>query len=78
MITPSDLIKIERFDELKANHKRVFRHRLIRKCSQFQKDLEIIMLNSKNLSIDIDKLIDIHQLINLLELYQNKEALQNR
>ncbi len=77
MITPSDLKKIETFYELNSNHKRVFRHRLIKKCLQFQKDIEIIMLNSKNLRIDIDKIIDLDQLINLVELFQNKEALQN-
>ena len=77
MITPSDLKKIENFYELNSNHKRVFRHRLVRKCLQFQRDLEIVMLNSKTLKIDIDKIINLNQLINLVELYQNKEALQN-
>ncbi len=77
MITPSDLIKIKEFSELNANHRRVFRYRLIKKCQQFQKDLEIVMLNSKVLKINIEKVIDLNQLINLIEVYQHKEALQN-
>ena len=77
MITPSDLKKIETFYELNPNHQRVFRHRLVRKCLQFQKDLEVIMLNSRALKIDIEKIVDLNQLINLIELYQNKGALQN-
>jgi len=76
MITPSDLIKIKSFDELNANHRRVFKHRLIRKCLKFQRDLEIVMLNAQDMNLDIGKIIDLHQLINLVELYQNKEALQ--
>ena len=76
MITPSDINKIENFNELNVNHKRVFRHRLVKKCLQFQKDLEIVILNSETLKIEVEKVIDLNQLINLVELYQNKEALQ--
>ena len=45
MLTPSDRKKIESFEKLNINHQRVFKHRLIKKCRQFQEDIEVILLN---------------------------------
>lgn len=76
MITPSDLVKIKNFDWLSPNHKRVFKYRLIRKCRQFQRDLEVVVLHAQSLNIDIDKVIDLVQFVNIIETYQNRKALQ--
>mgnify|MGYP001580559542 CR=1 FL=1 len=73
MITPSDLKKIETFYELNPNHQRVFRHRLVRKCLQFQKDLEVIMLNSRALKIDIEKIWTLDDYIEWLKRIINNE-----
>lgn len=77
MLTPSDKKKIENFESLRINHQRVFKHRLIKKCLQFQKDLEFILLYHEKLNIKVDKIIDINQLTKLLELYENLSILQN-
>jgi len=77
MLTPTDKQNIENFDKLSINHKRVFKHRLIRKCQQFQKDFEFILLNFQKLNLKVDKVTDIVQLTRLLELYEDLSKLQN-
>ena len=77
MLTPTDKQNIENFDKLSINHKRVFKHRLIQKCQQFQKDFEFVLLNFKKLNLKVDKVTDIVQLTRLLELYEDLSKLQN-
>jgi len=77
MITPTDKRNIENFEGMKINHQRVFKHRLIKKCRQFQKDIEFVMLNHDRLGIKADKIIDIVQLTKVFELYENLSKLQN-
>ena len=77
MLTPTDKQNIENFDKLSINHKRVFKHRLIQKCQQFQKDFEFILLNFEKLNLKVDKVTDIVQLTRLLELYGDLSKLQN-
>ena len=77
MLTPSDRKKIEDFEKLNVNHQRVFKHRLIKKCLQFQKDIEFILLHHEKLKIKVDKIIDIDQITKLLEIYENLCLLQN-
>lgn len=77
MLTPTNKKNIKNFEKLTVNHKRVFRHRLIKKFLQFQKDLEIVLLNHEKLGIKVNKIVDIVQLTKLLELYENLSKLQN-
>ncbi len=77
MLTPTDKQNIENFDKLNVNHKRVFKHRLIQKCQQFQKDFEFVLLNFEKLNLKVDKITDIVQLTRLLELYEDLSKLQN-
>ena len=77
MLTPTDKQNIENFDKLNINHKRVFKHRLIHKCQQFQKDFEFVLLNFQKLNLKVDKITDIVQLTRLLELYEDLSKLQN-
>ena len=77
MLTPSDIKKIKNFENLTISHQRTFRHRLCKKFINFQKDLEIVLLNYENLGIKIGKVIDIVQMTKLLELYENLTKLQN-
>jgi hypothetical protein len=66
MLTPTDKQNIGDFDKLSINHKRVFKHRLIRKCQQFQRDFEFILLNFEKLNLKVDKITDIVQLTKFL------------
>lgn len=77
MLTPTDIKNIKNFESLKVNHKRVFKHRLIKKCSSSLRDIEIVLNNYEKLNLKIDKVLDINQLINLLELYESLSLLQN-
>ena len=77
MLTPTDLKNIKDFKKLKINHQRVFKHRLIKKCLKFQKDFEYLLLNHERLNLKIDKVIDIIQLENVVETYENLQKLQN-
>lgn len=77
MITPSDLQKIKKFNELSPNHKRVFRHRLTQKCIEFQKDLELVILNADKLGIKVRKVFDLSRISHIFEAYQSQEALQS-
>jgi hypothetical protein len=77
MLTPTDKQNIENFDKLSINHKRVFKHRLVQKCRQFQRDFEFVLLNFEKLNLKVDKVTDIVQLTRLLELYEDLSKLQN-
>ena len=77
MLTPTNLKNIKNFKSLKTNTQRVFKHRLIKKCSSSLKDIEYILLNREKLNIKVDKIIDISQLVNLLDLYEKLSLLQN-
>jgi hypothetical protein len=77
MLTPTDKQNIENFDRLSINHQRVFKHRLIQKCQQFQKDFEFVLLNLEKLNLKVDKITDIVKLKRLLELYGDLSKLQN-
>lgn len=77
MLTPTDKKNIERFEALPFNHQRVFKHRLIKKCASALKDIEVVLNNHEKLKIQIDKVLDINQLINLMEWYENLCLLQN-
>jgi len=77
MLTPTDKQNIKNFDKLSINHQRVFKHRLIQKCQQFQKDFEFVLLNFEKLNLKVDKITDIVQLTRLLELYEDLSKLQN-
>ena len=69
---------IMNFSKLSKNHQRVFRHRLKRKFKSFVKDLEYVMLHNQTLKLDIEDIIDVEQLMNLLEIYENHKKLQKR
>ncbi len=77
MLTPTNKNNIEKFENLNINHQRVFKHRLIQKCQQSLKDVEYVLLHYEKLNLKIDRAIDISQLTNLLELYENLCLLQN-
>lgn len=77
MLTPTDKKNINNFEKLNINHQRVFKHRLIKKCSNSLKDIEYVLLNQETLKVKIDKIIGVVQLVNLLELYENLSKLQN-
>ena len=78
MLTPSDIKNINNFENLKEGHKRTFKHRLIKKCRQCQKDLEIVLLHYEKMNIKVDKIININQLTKLLKLYEDLKKLPNR
>lgn len=77
MLTPSDFRKIENFESLSIGHQRVFRHRLIKKFRDFQRDLHLVLQNFERLEIKADKIVDIIQVIKILELYEDLSKLQN-
>ena len=77
MLTPTDKRKIENFENLNTNHQRVFKHRLIKKCSVSFQEVEFVLRNYKKLGIKIEKVVDIVQLATLLELYSKLNLLQN-
>ena len=77
MLTPTDRKNIAGFVKLKTNHQRVFKHRLIKKCVSSLKDIEFVLNNYEKLGIKINRALDIHQLLNLVELYENLSLLQN-
>lgn len=77
MLTKRDIKNIENFESLTKNHQRVFKHRIIKKSLKFQKDLEFLLLNQERMGINIDKIIDINQILKLLKMYEEISALQN-
>jgi len=77
MLTPTDRKNIKNFERLNLNHKRVFKHRLIKKCLKAQRDIEFVLLHYDELGLKIDKVIDIIQLSKLMELYEELTKLQN-
>lgn len=77
MLTPTDLKNIKNFEKLNPNHRRVFKHRLIKKCVACQKDLEFVLLNYVGLGLKADKIIDIEQLVNVVKCYEKLYTLQN-
>jgi len=77
MLTPTDIKNMENFENLKEGHKRIFKHRLIKKFRQFQEDLEVVLLHYEKMKIKVDKIIDINQLTKLLKLYEDLCLLQN-
>jgi len=77
MLTPSDLKNIRNFKTLTKNHKRVFKHRLLKKCRDSLKGIEYVLLSYDKLNLKVDKTIDIVQLIKLRELYEDLSKLQN-
>jgi hypothetical protein len=77
MLTPTDKRNIQNFENLSANHQRVFKHRLIKKCGASFQEIEVVLRNYKKLGIKIEKAVDIVQLATLLELYSKLNLLQN-
>lgn len=77
MITPSDKKKIEEFNQLTTNHKRVFKHRLIKKCLNAQEDLLFVLRQFNKLNLKIDKIILPQKIFEILEIYENLCKLQN-
>ena len=77
MLTPTDKRNIENFENLNTNHQRVFKHRLIKKCSVSFQEVEFVLRNYKKLGIKIEKVVDIARLATLLELYSKLNLLQN-
>ena len=76
MLTPTDKQNIANFDKLSINHKRVFKHRLIQKCKQFQQDFEFVLLHFEKLNVKVDKVVDLLQIIRILEIYYELTELQ--
>jgi len=77
MLTSTDLKNIKNFDNLNANHQRVFKHRLRKKCISAIKDIQYVFIHHKKLNIKIDKFLEINEVINLLDQYENLCLLQN-
>ncbi|MBT6690513.1 hypothetical protein HN903_02065 [archaeon] len=77
MLTPTNKRNIKNFENLNANHQRVFKCRLIKKCGASFQEIEFVLRNYKKLGIKIEKVVDIVQLATLLELYSKLNLLQN-
>jgi len=77
MLTPTDKKNIKNFKNLKVAHQRTFKHRLIKKCVQFPKDLKFVLLHYEQLNLKIGKLINPLLLFEIIELYENLSKLQN-
>ena len=77
MLTPTDKNNIKDFENLKVTHQRTFKHRLIKKCAQFPKDLKFVLLHYEQLNLKIEKLINPLLLFEIIELYENLLKLQN-
>lgn len=77
MLTPSDKSKIQNFDKLKENHKRVFKHRLKKKCILAVEDIKYLLLNYEELSLKPRGFININSVIDIIELYEKVSLLQN-
>jgi len=77
MLTPTDIKNINNFENLKEGHKRIFKYRLRFKCISAIKDIQYVLANHKKLNIKIDKFLDVNEVINLLDQYENLCLLQN-
>lgn len=77
MLTPTDKRNIQKFETLKPNHQRVFKHRLRHKCITAIKDIEYVLTYCNELQIRPDKFVDINSLISLMKTYEDTCLLQN-
>jgi len=77
MLTPSDIKKIKNFENLEEGHKRTFKHRLRFKCISAIKDVQYVLANYEKLNTKPDKFVDVNEVINLLDQYENLCLLQN-
>jgi len=77
MLTPTDKENLMNFEKLKSTHQRVFKHRLMKKCTSSLKDIEVVLSNHERLKIKINKVLDINQLVNLMDWYEKISLLQN-
>lgn len=77
MLTPTDKDNLENFEKLKPNSRRVFKHRLIKKCNSALKDIEIVAGYHEKLKLKIDKFLDINKIVDIMKLYEDLCLLQN-
>jgi len=77
MLNPTDLENIRNFENLNANSQRVFKHRLKKKCISAITDIQYVLAHYKKLNIKIDKFLEVNEVINLLDQYENLCLLQN-
>ena len=77
MLTPTDKNNMENFKRLSGGHQRTFKHRLKIKCTTAIKDIQFVLTNYEKLGIKPDKFVNIIELTNLMEQYENLCLLQN-
>lgn len=77
MLTPTDKRNLKNFEKLTSNHQRVFKHRIKEKCNSALKDIGVVANYHEKLKFKVDKILDINQLVNLMDLYEKLSLLQN-
>ena len=77
MLTTTDIENIRNFENLNSNSQRVFKHRLKKKCLSAIKDVQYVLVYHEKLNTKPDKFVDVNEVINLLDQYENLCLLQN-